>query len=158
MIKSNVLGSGVNHNCTATINAEGDVEKSNGDMGEPNSDQVQTIGLDDDRRTEKVLHDLGLLQNGLSHIDIATSVQMRRDRDFTDEQTGANNMDPILPPGFEPYISSDHDEFSSSVVPNTQPRIPQIELDQVQNINEDDNENISNWEAEEAVRTWQVGK
>ena len=110
-----------------------------------------TRSLDDERRTQEVLRDLGLIKGGPSNIDPEEVNQPQCIGPFHNEEDSGETYQ-SFPPGFEPITLDQRLSQGDTVVPCSEPESGDID----QSMGEGSSSDIS--EYDEASRTWKIGK
>ena len=113
----------------------------------------QTIGLEDDRRTEEVLRDLGLSQSSPNDNTLLAKAYREWSMCAADEEEcKAQASGPSKPPGFEQFVLTQSQSETCSYVPNSfihPPLVTEAPCDE-------QSENLTQFE-DEATETWRTG-
>ena len=126
----------------------------------------QTMALEDDRRTEQVMRDLGLVSNGPKNESLVAKAYKEWSKIEEHEDTnGPRELDPPIPPGFENDGPAGSGGISCSYVPNSilveENRVDDSVIDSPDEGSDDNssgNQSEDNDQHAEANATWRVGR
>ena len=130
------------------------------------SNGSQTIGIEDDRRTEHVMRDLGLIPNGPEDQNLVARAYKEWSKNVEIEDTHRPlDSDPLIPPGFGKGGPISSGETSCTKVPNSIPieenilhSIDEKPLEEESEGNRVEEQSGDDDEYVEAIEAWRLGR